>query len=123
MERKLVSGIKCGVRLRRIKYKTLYTLYFIFCTLYFTYAQKGKINEAINYYKEPLQQYDKAKEAIDAAVENEQTKTSDKAWYYRALIYHSLYKNEKYGTLCNKCLETAYESFAKALELNPKNEW
>jgi len=86
-------------------------------------AQKSKVNDAINYYNEPLQQYDKAKDAIDEAVQNEQTKTSDKAWYYRGRIYQTMYKDPKYGNLCSRCLETAYESFTKAMELNPKNEW
>jgi hypothetical protein len=46
------------------------------------YSQKSKIKAASNYYKEPYQQYDKAKEAIDEAVQNEQTKSSPEAWYY-----------------------------------------
>src|SRR3954469_445446 len=91
----------------------------IFSFINFSYAQKSKVNEAKSYYDE--KSYDKAKTAIDMAVENEQTKSSDKAWYYRGLIYHALYKNPTYGTLCNRCLETSYEAFNKALALNPKN--
>jgi len=88
-----------------------------------SYAQKNKVQAAFNYYKEPYKQYDKALEAIEEAVLNEQTKSSAKAWYYRGLIHTSLYKNETYGSLCKNCLNTAYESFRKALELDPGNEW
>src|SRR6185369_1167669 len=88
-----------------------------------TYSQKAKVKAAYNYYKEPYQEYDKAKAAVDEAINDEQTKSLDMAWYYRGLIYSALFKNEKYGNLCNKCLETAYESFNKSLEINPKNEW
>ena len=101
------------------------TLFLI--VLYFSstlaYSQKTKVKVAYNYYKEPYQQYDKAKTAIDEAMTDEQAKQMDMAWYYRGLIYSALFKNEKFGNLCNHCLETAYESFTKSLEINPKNEW
>lgn len=89
----------------------------------FASAQKGLIQKAYNYYKEPYQQYDEAKKAIDEAMLNEENKTNEKAWYYRGLIYQALYNNPKYGQLCDNCLITAYESFTKANEINPKNEW
>lgn len=102
-------------------------IFFLIVVLFFSshasYSQKAKVKAAYNYYKEPYQQYDKAKAAIDEAMTDEQVKTMDMAWYYRGLIYTALYKNEKYGSLCVQCLETAYESFSKSLELNPKNEW
>ena len=43
-----------------------------------SFAQKAKVTAAYNYYKEPYQQYDKAKEAIDEAAQNEQTSNSEK---------------------------------------------
>jgi tetratricopeptide (TPR) repeat protein len=89
----------------------------------YAFGQKQKVQAAYNYYKEPYQQYDNAKQAIDEAVLNEQSKGMPQAWYYRGLIYTSLYKNDKYGQLCDNCLFTAYESFQKALELDPKNKW
>lgn len=86
-------------------------------------AQKAKVQTAFNFYKEPYQQFDKAKEAIDEAITNEQTASMAKTWYYRGLIYQALYKSEKYGALCNNCLATAFESFQKAMTLDPENEW
>jgi tetratricopeptide (TPR) repeat protein len=100
----------------------LFFLTICLCAFYVS-AQKAKVQTAYNYYKEPYQQYDKAKEAIDEAILNEQSSGLTKTWYYRGLIYQALYKNEKYGSLCNNCLWTAYESFQKALEKDPGNEW
>lgn len=95
-----------------------------FCiTISYTIAQKAKVQTAFNFYKEPYQQFDKAKEAIDEAILNEQSKSMAKTWYYRGLIYHALYKNEKYGSLCDNCLMTAFEAYQKANQLEPDNEW
>lgn len=95
----------------------------IFLMVGFAYAQKSKVKAAYNYYKEPYQEYDKAKDAIDAAIADDQSKAMDQTWYYRGLIYSALFKSEKYGFLCNNCLQTAYDAFKKSLEINPKNEW
>ena len=92
-------------------------------TVFYASGQKAKIQTAYNFFKEPYQQYDKAKEAIDEAILNEQSAGMAKTWYYRGLIYQALYKNEKYGQLCDNCLLTAFESFQKANEKDPKNEW
>lgn len=89
----------------------------------YAFSQKAKIQTAYNFWKEPYQQYDKAKEAIDEAAVHEQSMGMAKTWYYRGLIYSALYNDPKYGSLCDNCLLTAYESFKKANELDPKNEW
>jgi tetratricopeptide (TPR) repeat protein len=86
-----------------------------------SYSQKSNLVKADNYRK--YEQLDKAKEAIDAATVNEQTKGMEKTWYYRGLIYHSLNNNSVYGYLCERCLEVAYDAFTKANEINPKSEW
>jgi len=85
------------------------------------YSQKSKVQSAFNYLK--YDQIDKAKQNIDEAVLDESTKANDKAWYYRGLIYMALYKHEKFNSLCDHCLSTAYQSFKKAQELDPKSEW
>lgn len=84
-------------------------------------AQKAQVQSAYSYLK--YDQLDKAKEAIDLAVNHENTMNYDKAWYYRGLIYQALYKNEKYGNLDKNPLGEALKSFNKALELNPKFEF
>ncbi len=97
-------------------------LFVVVCTVA-SFAQKNKLQSAFNYYKEPYKQYDKAIEAIEEAAVHEQTSTWAKTWYYKGLIYMSLYESETYGSLCNNCLLTSFDAFKKALELDPANEW
>ena len=99
------------------------SLIFSLVSITFCLAQKSKVNAAYNYFKEPYKQYDKAVEAIDEACANEQTSGWAKTWYYKGLIYMSLFESETFGSLCNNCLITSYDAFMKAIELDPKNEW
>jgi tetratricopeptide (TPR) repeat protein len=103
-----------------MKKNLFFLLLFCICSLA-SYSQKSNLVKADNYRK--YGQLDNAKDAIDAATMNEQTKGMDKTWYYRGLIYHSLYNNDKYGFLCEHCLDTAYASYMKANKINPDNEW
>jgi tetratricopeptide (TPR) repeat protein len=84
-------------------------------------AQKTEVQSAYSYLK--YEQLDKAKESIDKASNHEVTMTMEKTWYYRGLIYQSMYKNEKYGNLAPNVLEEALRSFDKCLEINPKYEY
>ncbi|MDB5255755.1 MAG: hypothetical protein JWM14_450 [Chitinophagaceae bacterium] len=89
----------------------------MFCHLE-TSAQNTALTNAILY----LEDNDavKAKPEIDAAVTNEKTMTSPKAWYYRGMIYNKLltdnpaYANKGYA-------DTAINSFAKAKALDKPN--
>ena len=103
--------------------KRLRLVFLLTCVVAGAQAQKAKVQTAYNYYKEPYQQYDKAMTAIDEAILHEQTAGMPKTWYYRGLIYQALYKSEKYGELCKNCLVTAYESFDRAQQLDPNNDW
>jgi len=105
--------------MKKINFAFIILLITVSCAI----AQKAKVQTAYNFYKDPYNQYDKAKEAIDEAILHEQSKGMAKTWYYRGLIYQKLYKHEKYGALCDNCLMTAYEAFNKANELEPNNEW
>lgn len=84
-------------------------------------AQKSEVQSAYSYLK--YEQLDKAKEAIDKAANHETSMNMEKTWYYRGLIYQSMYKNEKYGNLAPDALEEALRSFNKCLEINPKYEY
>jgi tetratricopeptide (TPR) repeat protein len=68
---------------------------------------------------------DKAKEAIDIAVEHEKTMTSAKAWFYRGETYRRIVssKLEKYMDLDSNALDKAYYSYQKAIELDTKNKY
>ncbi|MBK7855893.1 MAG: tetratricopeptide repeat protein [Bacteroidetes bacterium] len=84
-------------------------------------AQKAEVQSAYSYLK--YEQLDKAQEAIDKAANHETTMNMEKTWYYRGLIYQSMYKNEKYAGLSANPLEEALRSFNKCLEINPKYEY
>ena len=86
-----------------------------------SYSQKSNLVKADNYRK--YDQLDNAKDAIDEATLNEQTRIMDKTWYYRGLIYHALYNHATYGYLCDHCLDTAYSAYMKANEISPSGEW
>ncbi len=89
----------------------------MFCHLE-AFAQNASLTNAILY----LEDNDavKAKPEIDAAVTNEKTMTSPKAWYYRGMIYSKLLTdnpaNSKKGYA-----DTAIVSFAKAKALDKAN--
>jgi len=87
----------------------------------FSFAQKSNVRAAYNYLK--YDEIDKGKQAIDEAVVNEQTKNNDMAWYYRGLIYESIYKHAKFSGLDNRPLKTAYDSYRKALDIAPDGEF
>ena len=103
--------------------KTFALILFVLVTVVNSSAQKSKVNSAAVYYKEPYKQYDKALEAIEAATKDEKTSVWAKTWYHRGMIHMLLYESAEYKNLCNNCLDVAYQSFSKALELDPKNEW
>lgn len=85
------------------------------------FAQKVKVQTAFNYYK--YDELDKARTAIDEAIANESTMGMAKTWYYRGLIYQKMHKHPKFGGLDPQALVKAYESYKKALEIEPKYEF
>jgi tetratricopeptide (TPR) repeat protein len=84
-----------------------------------TYSQKKELNNAYNFYANEY--YDRAQAAIDKAILNEETKNEAKTWMYRGNIYLQLSatKIKEYMGLCTNCGEIAYDSYLKALELDP----
>ena len=87
-------------------------------------AQSGKkfLNDAYGAYSNGY--YDRAKTAIDKCIEYDDTKAEAKTWLYRGNIYLMIeYMKETkdsvlYKRLCSNCVETAYESYMKARELD-----
>jgi len=85
---------------------------------YETSAQNASLTNAILYLEDndPV----KAKIEIDAAVKNEKTITSPKAWYYRGMIYNRLLTDNPANA--NKGFaDTAAASFVKAKALDKPN--
>ncbi len=97
-------------------------LSFMVCLLFvvsFAFGQVKELNNAYNFYANGY--YDRAKDAIDKAILNEITKTEAKTWMYRGNIYLQLAvsKEKEFRSLCTNCGEIAYDSYLKALELDP----
>jgi tetratricopeptide (TPR) repeat protein len=84
-------------------------------------AQNVKVQTAFSNYK--YEKYDKAAEAIDEAIQHEQTSQKDKTWYYRGLIYHAMHDDSTLSARYPDHLKIAYESYARALELDPDSKF
>jgi len=86
------------------------------------FAQKAKVQSAINYIKPQYNELDKAKEAIDLAIENPNTSNWYKTWFVRGRVYILLFetKDKKFQTLSDNPLEVSYLAFKKALDLDEK---
>lgn len=89
----------------------------------FGHAQNSKVVSAYNYAKPNYKQYDKAKTAIDEAVEHEKTIKDPKAWFYRGRIYQQIYQDSAFHHLCENPLKEVVESFEKSLEYDAKNKY
>lgn len=83
-------------------------------------AQKSERTSAFMYNKNG--QYDKAREAIDKAIEHEKTKEDPKTWMYRGLIYLNIVFSDDFAGLDDKALEKSLESFKKVMELDPEDK-
>jgi tetratricopeptide (TPR) repeat protein len=102
--------------------KQIFTAFLIsVLTVGFAVAQKKEVQSAWNYIK--YDQLDKAQQAIDKAITHEQTMNDDKTWYYRGIIYQSMYNHEKFSKLSDNPLKVAAESFKKVVELDPNTEY
>jgi tetratricopeptide (TPR) repeat protein len=95
------------------------------------YSQQNKVVSAFNYnryYNERGNKLDdllKAQEAIDEAANHEQTMGSAKTWWYRGLIYHSLFDSKDPSLKPNKYnnLTEAVRSYRRSQELDTKKEY
>lgn len=66
---------------------------------------------------------DKAKEAIDEAVQHEKSISDPKAWYYRGDVYRLIAGSEKYRHLDPDPFPKAIESLVRSLELDTKKAY
>lgn len=102
------------------------TLILIFLmSVVFVNAQKSKVVSAYNYIKPQYNELGKAKEAIDEATVHEKTKDWEKTWYYRGMVYHTLYQStdENFKKLHDNPLREAVDAYVKALELDEKGRY
>jgi Tfp pilus assembly protein PilF len=87
----------------------------------FSFAQKSNMRAAYNYLK--YDQIDKAKQSIDEAINHEQTKNNDMAWYYRGMIYEAINKHATFANLDSNPLKVAFDSYIKSLSIAPEGEF
>lgn len=87
------------------------------------YAQKNKRTSAFMYNKN--KQYDKAKEAIDAAVTHPKTEKDAKTWMYRGIIYYNIAKDTvpAVNALAPDAANVSVESFTKCKEYDTKGSY
>nr|NQU90728.1 tetratricopeptide repeat protein [Bacteroidota bacterium] len=86
-------------------------------------AQNSKRTSAYNYLR--YNKLDKAKEAIDDAVEHPKTINDAKTWYYYGNVYLSIQRSEeeKFNSLDPDALEKAYNGYVRSLELDEDKEF
>lgn len=111
--------------------KLIFSL-FLICSIGFINAQPFNVTSCHNYLK--YKEFDKAKEAIDKAIEHPKTSNKAKTWIYYAKTYHKISDKcmfakgdkaeeikEKYCNLDPEALNKAYKAYLKAWVLNFKN--
>jgi tetratricopeptide (TPR) repeat protein len=82
-------------------------------------AQRMERTNAYNYNRNG--EYDKAREAIDKAIDHERTRDDATTWLYRGIIYLNIYINEEFKHLDEDALEKAHVSLKKAMELDDRD--
>lgn len=88
-----------------------------------TYAQKGKVNQAVNHFNSG--KLDQAKKAIDEAMSHEDCVNWDKAYFTKGQIYQGIYESPlpDYKNLSNDPLTIAWEAFQQAIKLDEKKRY
>ncbi len=87
------------------------------------FAQRSKVVTAYNYQRNG--KLEKAKEAIDEAVEHEKTMADPKAWFYRGAIYQDIaagVDSSLYKKVPN-AIDIAYESYQKSVQYDEKEKY
>jgi tetratricopeptide (TPR) repeat protein len=83
-------------------------------------AQKGKVTSALSYIDQGI--LDKAKEALDQAIANESTANWFNTYFAKGKLCQAAFdsKDPKYNAMFADPLAEAYNSYEKAIELDPK---
>lgn len=64
--------------------------------------------------------YDEAKQKIDKYLSSEKNAKKADGWYYKAIVYNNIAKDEKYKDLSADPRGEAFEAYKKYVELDPK---
>jgi len=85
------------------------------------FAQNSKVTTAWGYINS--KDYDKARDAINAAILNDATKNEPKTWFYRGEAYQGIYADPKMKLTEPNALKEAAISYRKAVLLDPNNKF
>ncbi len=86
----------------------------------FSFAQKSQVVSAWNYLNNG--ELDKARTAINSAINDETTKSMAKTWFYRGNIYKAIYSDTTRKKDVNDLTE-AFNSYKKVMEYDAKGEF
>lgn len=94
----------------------------LFCAS-FTYAQKGKVTQAISYFTSG--KLDEAKKLIDEAIVHESCVDFDKAYFVKGQIYQAIFESplKDYKKLDPNALDVAWDAYQKVIELDVKKKY
>ena len=95
------------------------------------FAQKSNVESAAIYFNSSINEvgdakktiFEDAKKAIDQAAENEETKNDLKMWFYKALIYDTIYHNPTYAAMDKDAVEKSTIAYKKCLDLDTKKKY
>ena len=84
------------------------------------WAQRGKVTAALSFIEQG--ELDKAKEALDAALEHKKTKEWPNTYLALGQFCQAVFssENQDFKKFCDDPLVEAYEAYEKAIELDPK---
>lgn len=99
--------------------KTIYILLFYF--LGNALVAQNKLTNAIYHFKQ--NELDKAKELIDAAVDDTLFSDKSSTWYYRGTIYKELFKSREAENKKSPSRQISVESFKTALKLEKEGTY
>ena len=94
----------------------------LFCATV-TYAQKGKVTQAISYFTSG--KLDEAKKLIDEAITHETCVDFDKAWFTKGQIYQAIFESplKDYKKLDPNALDVAWDAYQKVVKLDEKQKF
>ena len=100
---------------------SILTLGLFLMSLASTMAQNAAVQSAENYLTNG--DLSLAKKAIDGAAMDANTSQKAKTWYFRGLIYQSIYEDSTKQSLATDALGEAFASYQKSISLDDKKDY
>ena len=102
--------------------KKVFLIALAITTCFYVNAQKKMVKAAEGSLDKG--EFDKAYESIQNALNNDETKNDPNTWYVKGLIFQAISKDtsSKYASISENPTQEAYDSYQKAIELDPKHK-